>query len=209
MVVVQPEVVFPLAQGHLALEGLHAAPVLGRQHRYLAVIDDQVRAVGLEVERVFAGRGQFDPALEADRHVVMDALQIAEREVGGLAGAFGLDRLMADAFPDLSAVHRVVQVAGYARLAQEVMRDAFEFAARQTEVGHASRGAAQVGLTQKVDQAAETVLLFQGAQRDRRRGQRFTALGVARRVAGRATAGVEELFALGGGDRVGRLRRKR
>ena len=96
----------------------------------------------------------------------MDAFQVAEREIGGLAGAFGLDRFMADAFPDLSAVHRVVQVAGHARLTQEVMRDAFEFASGQAEVGHASGGTAQVGLAQEVDEAAEAVLLFQGSQWD-------------------------------------------
>ena len=61
-------------------------------------------------------------------------------------------------------------------------------------------------LAEEVDQAAQAVFAFKRAERDRFRRQRLAALGIARRVARRATAGVEQLLALGSGHGVGRFR---
>ena len=113
---------------------------------------------------------------------------------------------MPDAFPDLPAIHRVVQVARHARVAEEVMRDAFQFAGGQLQVRHPSRRTALVRLAEEIDQAAETVFRFQCPQRHGFFGKRLAALRVAGGVARGATAGVEKLFALGGGDGIRRLR---
>ncbi len=205
MVVIQANRVLAGAQRSLAGEGLHPASILRCERRHFLAIDGERRPVRLEEELIVAGLLDVEPALEAEGHVVVDAIEVAEGEITRVTAAFGLDRLVSDAFPDLTAIHGVVQVARHARVAEEVMCDAFQFAGGQLQVRHPSRWAALVRLTEEIDQTAETVFRFQRPQRHGFCGKRLAALRVAGRVARGATAGVEKFFALGGGDAIRRL----
>ena len=208
VVVVEPQLAPAGGQGGLAFGRLRPAPVLRRQRQHFLAVHRQRGPVGLDEERVIPGGRQVDPALETNRHVVVDALQVRQGEVGREARALGLDRFMADAFPDLAAVHREVEMPRHHRVAQQVVGDAFQLPRGQAKVGHAARRAALVGLAQEVDQAAVAVFPFERAQRHRALGQRLAALGVARRMAGRAAARMEKLLALRRRHGVGRLRRE-
>ena len=152
-------------------------------------------AVGLEV----------NPALEAQGHMVVDAIKVAECEVSCLPSTFGFDRFMTNALPDLPTVHRVVQVARHAGVAEEVMGDAFQLAGGQFEVGHPARWAAQVGLAEELDQTAQAIFIFERTEWHGFWGKRLAALGIAGRVTGGATAGVKKFFPLGRGHGVRRL----
>ena len=80
---------------------------------------------------MLAGGRDIDPAFEAHRHVVVDASEARQREVRRQPGALRLDRLVADAFPDLAAIHREVELSWHDGVAQQVVGDAFQLAGRQ------------------------------------------------------------------------------
>ena len=179
MVIIEPKFAPTCREGGLAFDRLRSAAILGRQRHDFLAVHRQRGPVGFQGEGVIAGRGEVDPAFEAHRQVVVDAVQVRQREVRREAGALRFDRLVADAFPDLAAIHRVIKVAWHHRVAKQVVGDAFQFAGRQAEVGHAQRRAAEVRLAKEVHQAAETVFPFQRPEGDGGRRQRLPALGVA------------------------------
>ena len=205
MVVIQADLLHAGTQRSLTFEGLDAATILRCERRYFFPVDGQSGAVGLEEELVITLGLEINPALEAQGHVVVNSVKVAQRKISRLAGTFRFDRFMTNAFPDLPTVHRVVQVARHAGVAEEVMGNTFQFAGRQFEVGHPARWAAQVGLAEELDQTAQAIFIFERTEWHGFWGKRLAALGIAGRVTGGATAGVKKFFPLGRGHGVRRL----
>ena len=149
--------------------------------------------------------GEVQPAFIFDCRVLWKLTETIRPKIAHVPGAFRFHIFTTQSFPDLSAIERVGEVAGHARVPQQVMRDAIDVLPRQAHLRHAAGRPAGVGLPEKLGQTAEAIFLVERAQRSGSLREQLGSLRIARRVTGRTAARMEETIAMLRGDRIGRL----